>query len=338
MKFKFSFLLILVFSFLIISPRVFASTSDGTIDSNYKYAYGENVGFIDFGSTAGSVHITDTALSGSAYGENIGWINLSTVTNNNEGNLSGYAWGENVGFIDFSKVTIGTDGVFAGSAYGENIGWITFGTTNNKVVTDWRPKSSRASHSSGSYLPGYGPNAVIPKITPSIVTPSVTFTVSTPSATPLIINRILKLVTPRMWGDDILALQTFLNMKGYDVGIPDGNFGPKTKTAVIAFQKINGLTPDGSLGPNTIKFINGPSSTTFIPLPAKERILQLTTPRMIGNDIFTLQTYLNTNGYDSGTPDGIFNNKTKQAVIKFQLANQLKGDGVVGPMTRSKMK
>jgi hypothetical protein len=104
MKFNFSFLLILVFSLLIISPPVFASTTDGTIDSTYKYAWGENVGFIDLGSTAGAVHVTDTALSGSAYGENIGWINLSTITNNNEGTLSGYAWGENVGFIDFSKV------------------------------------------------------------------------------------------------------------------------------------------------------------------------------------------------------------------------------------------
>ena len=132
----------LVFSLLIISPSVFASTTDGTIDSTYKYAYGENVGFIDFGSTAGNVHITDSALAGSAYGENIGWINLSGVVNSS-GSLSGYAWGENVGFIDFSKVTIGDDGAFAGSAYGENIGWITFGNTNNKVVTDWRKPSLR---------------------------------------------------------------------------------------------------------------------------------------------------------------------------------------------------
>ena len=140
----------LVFSLLIISSSVFASTTDGTIDSTYKYAYGENVGFIDFGSTAGAVHITDSSLSGSAYGENIGWINLSGVTNSN-GTLSGYAWGENVGFIDFSKVTIGDDGVFSGSAYGENIGWITFSTdNNNKVVTDWRKPSLRSTPSSHS--------------------------------------------------------------------------------------------------------------------------------------------------------------------------------------------
>jgi len=154
-KIKLKFFVFLVFSFLLTIPSTFASTTDGTIDSTYKYAYGENVGFIDFGSTAGNVHITDSVLTGSAYGENIGWINLSGVTNSS-GTLSGYAWGENVGFIDFSKVTIGDDGVFSGSAYGENIGWITFGTTNNKVVTDWRKPSLRQSHTSSGGSYSYG--------------------------------------------------------------------------------------------------------------------------------------------------------------------------------------
>ena len=105
-------------------------------------------GWVDFGSTAGAVHVSDSVLTGSAYGENIGWLTLNPqtyggVTNNAEGALSGYAWGENAGWVDFSKVTIGSDGVFAGNAYGENIGWITFGTGNNKVSTDWRPASTR---------------------------------------------------------------------------------------------------------------------------------------------------------------------------------------------------
>lgn len=134
--------------FLYTPTTVLASTTDGTISSTYRYAWGENAGWVDFGSTAGNVHITDSALTGSVYGENIGWITLNPQTyggviNNAEGALSGYAWGENVGWIDFSKVTIGSDGVFAGNAYGENIGWITFGTGNNKVSTDWRPSSTR---------------------------------------------------------------------------------------------------------------------------------------------------------------------------------------------------
>jgi subtilisin family serine protease len=48
-------------------------------------------------------------------------------------------------------------------------------------------------------------------------------------------------------------------------------------------------------------------------------------------DVKELQKYLNTNGYDCGNPDGSFGLKTKKAVIAFQIANKLKGDGIVGP-------
>jgi len=135
--------------FFYTPTTVLASKTDGTINASYRYAWSENAGWIDFGSSAGNVHVTDTSLTGSVYGENIGWIMLNPqtyggVTNNAEGTLSGYAWSENYGWIDFSKVTIGSDGVFAGNAYGENIGWITFGTGNNKVSTDWRPSSARS--------------------------------------------------------------------------------------------------------------------------------------------------------------------------------------------------
>jgi hypothetical protein len=48
-------------------------------------------------------------------------------------------------------------------------------------------------------------------------------------------------------------------------------------------------------------------------------------------DVKELQKYLNNNGYDCGNPDGSFGPNTKKAVIAFQIANKLKGDGVVGP-------
>ncbi len=59
---------------------------------------------------------------------------------------------------------------------------------------------------------------------------------------------------------------------------------------------------------------------------------------MYGDDIKVLQTYLNVNLYYKGLVDGIFGNKTKSAVINFQIANRLKKDGIVGPMTKDKMK
>ena len=127
---------------------VFASNTDGTIESIYKYAWAENAGWINFGVANGDVHITDSGFSGSALNENIGWLYLGDITNDGEGNLSGYAWSENTGWIKFNPanggVIINSSGEFTGSALGENIGWIIFDcNTSACVKTDWRPQSAR---------------------------------------------------------------------------------------------------------------------------------------------------------------------------------------------------
>lgn len=236
------FFLLILISFLIINNQAFASMTNGTIDPDYHYAWGENIGWVDFKN----ITISDTALTGSVYGENIGWIYLSTITNTNTGILSGYAWGENVGWVDFSKATIGTDGVFSGGIYGENIGWITFGTNSNKVLTDWRPASVRPQpRSSGSYLPGYGPKA-IPVINP-------TPTISPTSIQIPTFNRIIKLTNNRMMrGNDIRDIQSILNTKLSITLTLDGIYGPKTRQAVLNFQKLNNIKQDGIVGPITI--------------------------------------------------------------------------------------
>jgi len=106
------------------------------------------------------VRLSSTFLSGFAWGENIGWINFGdgtpgvggtsyanptsgTVTgvpdfgvnrDASTGNLSGFAWGENVGWINFGGGALATPPQAArfdatahrlrGYAWGENIGWI----------------------------------------------------------------------------------------------------------------------------------------------------------------------------------------------------------------------
>jgi N-acetylmuramoyl-L-alanine amidase len=52
-------------------------------------------------------------------------------------------------------------------------------------------------------------------------------------------------------GSAVVQLQTRLAELRYDVGPIDGAFGRNTKHAVIAFQKVNGLTRDGIVGPKT---------------------------------------------------------------------------------------
>ena len=49
-------------------------------------------------------------------------------------------------------------------------------------------------------------------------------------------------------GDAVRKLQELLNALDYDCGSVDGIFGSKTKAAVLAFQKANGLAADGIVG------------------------------------------------------------------------------------------
>ncbi|WP_026894164.1 M14 family metallopeptidase [Clostridiisalibacter paucivorans] len=57
-------------------------------------------------------------------------------------------------------------------------------------------------------------------------------------------------------GSDVMEIQSLLKRIGYDPGPIDGIFGSKTQSAVINFQKDNGLTPDGIIGPKTYRVLN----------------------------------------------------------------------------------
>lgn len=52
-------------------------------------------------------------------------------------------------------------------------------------------------------------------------------------------------------GIAVKNLQLILNSRGYSCGTADGEFGAKTKSAVIAFQKAKGLGADGIVGAKT---------------------------------------------------------------------------------------
>lgn len=52
-------------------------------------------------------------------------------------------------------------------------------------------------------------------------------------------------------GASVRELQTLLRNAGFDPGPIDGIFGSRTQSAVIAFQRSRGLTPDGVVGAAT---------------------------------------------------------------------------------------
>ena len=51
-------------------------------------------------------------------------------------------------------------------------------------------------------------------------------------------------------GEQVELLQELLAVKGYILKV-DGDFGTKTEEVVKSFQKANGLTDDGIVGPKT---------------------------------------------------------------------------------------
>ena len=90
-------------------------------------------------------------------------------------------------------------------------------------------------------------------------------------------------------------------------------------------------SPAATLTP-TITATPVPTQTPTI--PPLTRNLQLTTPRMTGDDVLLLQQQLLDLGYDEiGKPDGVFGSITDQGVRHFQTINNLTVDGIVGPIT-----
>ncbi len=61
-------------------------------------------------------------------------------------------------------------------------------------------------------------------------------------------------------GSEVKQIQTKLKRWGYYNGSVDGIFGSKTKEAVIYFQRKNGLTADGIVGPATLRALGMSSS------------------------------------------------------------------------------
>jgi hypothetical protein len=187
------------------------------IDTAHPYAWGENIGWLNWGTTEGAVDVAlgGGPLTGYVWSENAGWISLncsntsscatvdySTYSTGNS--LGGYAWGENVGWISWSCNNTSSCGTsaygvsynastrtFAGFAYGENVGWISMNCsdTSSCGTVDFSVQTSPVPAGGGG--PGGGPPP------PPVVTAVPTPTSSTsPSPVPTVSATVSPAVTP----------------------------------------------------------------------------------------------------------------------------------------------
>ena len=146
-------------------------------------------------------------------------------------------------------------------------------------------------------------------------------------------------------GSAVSLVQGQLRNLNYYTGPVNGEFSYSTYLAVRAFQNVNGLSVDGVVGPLTWELLQNPAalpkpivpppSATPTPDPAAVplRIAYGDTNSFVGQ----LQTKLMALGYFAGSIDNKFGYVTYLAVRDFQNVNTLKVDGVVGPLTWTRL-
>lgn len=155
------------FGTIVLSVLMVGSASGATtINSANRFAYGANIGWIDWrGDSVNGAVIGEFVCSGFIYSANVGWIHLGDgtpangiryqnssatdfgVNHDGAGNLRGFGYGANIGWVNFTnqdatgatfdgpRVDLAT-GRLSGYAYGANIGWISLSNFFAHVQTD----------------------------------------------------------------------------------------------------------------------------------------------------------------------------------------------------------
>ncbi len=123
-------------------------------------------------------------------------------------------------------------------------------------------------------------------------------------------------------GPEVSDLQATLARLNYFQTSPTGYFGSTTEAAVMQFQRQQGLTPDGIVGPATQTALRG----GYVPVSTGSAGRSDTSTQ-------ALQQKLQELGYYQGSIDGIYGPQTRDAVIRLQTARGITVDGQPGPQT-----
>ncbi len=129
-------------------------------------------------------------------------------------------------------------------------------------------------------------------------------------------------------GEYVKELQWALYGLGFYTGELDGIFGPETKASLEAFQKENGLTPDG-----TVCRAVWEKLYTELHEHRDELIHPTLGPESKGSHVRELKIKMALLGFYRGVINGIYDELVHDAVIRFQKQFGLEPDGIVGPAT-----
>ena len=108
-----------------------------------------------------------------------------------------------------------------------------------------------------------------PVTTPPTIVPTATAvpTTAPPTATPTATATATPTTTATPVDGDVASYQRVLADLGYYVGDLDGEAGPATRSAIVAFQKVHGLAADGEVGTADARGAGGSAAA----VPARRR-------------------------------------------------------------------
>ncbi len=143
------------------------------------------------------------------------------------------------------------------------------------------------------------------------------------------------ILQPGTVGTAVTDLQIRLRDLGYYTGPIDGGYGQMTENAVIRFQRSQGLTADGVLGPATLAALDNPVAATLPTSgptvnPPTSALPVSPTPSSTGQPtVLELQRRLQQQGFYAGPLDGLMGPATQAAIEAAQRAYQLNPDDIV---------
>lgn len=118
------------------------------------------------------------------------------------------------------------------------------GTTTSTTVPATTPTTAVTTTTTSTTAPPPTTTTAPPTTTPPSTAAPPATTTSTSTVSPWLRQGAS--------GDEVLGLQRRLVELGYWLGTPDGDFGSATHHAVVALQKVAGISRDGVVGPATL--------------------------------------------------------------------------------------
>ena len=123
----------------------------------------------------------------------------------------------------------------------------------------------------------------------------------------------------------VAALQVALRAHGLYAGPVDGVRGPLTRSAIVSFQRRQGILASGRVGRRTRRALG----TLGVPLLGQRQVGL----GDVGWDVAALEFRLLRFGLPRASIDGRFTPTTFAALRRFQAAAALTADGIAGPQT-----